>query len=46
MSGAELQAIVADMVGTPPAVLEKVAKAIVIKSAEAAKGVKPGGGAE
>ena len=43
MGGAELQDIVTDMLGTPPVVLEKVAKAIVIKSAEASKGVKAGG---
>ena len=43
-SGEELQKIVTDLIDTSPAVLEQVARAIQIKSAEAAKGVKPGSG--
>jgi hypothetical protein len=45
-SGEELHAIVAGMIATAPAILRQVAQAIQIKSAEAAKGVKPGGAAE
>jgi hypothetical protein len=45
-SGEELQAIVAEMLATPPAILAQVAQAIQIKSAEPAKGVKPGAAAE
>jgi tripartite-type tricarboxylate transporter receptor subunit TctC len=41
-SGEALQAIVAEMLATPPAILAQVAQAIQIKSAEAAKGAKPG----
>jgi tripartite-type tricarboxylate transporter receptor subunit TctC len=41
-SGEELQAIVAEMLATPPSILAQVAQAIQIKSAEAAKGSKPG----
>jgi tripartite-type tricarboxylate transporter receptor subunit TctC len=41
-SGEELQAIVAGMLTTPPSILAQVAQAIQIKSAEPAKGVKPG----
>jgi tripartite-type tricarboxylate transporter receptor subunit TctC len=44
--GEELQKIVTELIDTPPAVIERVARAIQIKSAEAAKGVKPGGGGE
>ena len=40
--GQELAKIIADMLDTPPAVLAKIAKAIEIKSAEPAKGVRPG----
>jgi tripartite-type tricarboxylate transporter receptor subunit TctC len=40
-SGEELQAIVADMLATPPSILAQVARAIQIKSAEPAKGAKP-----
>jgi tripartite-type tricarboxylate transporter receptor subunit TctC len=42
--GEELQKIVADLIDTPAAVPERVARAIQIKSAEAVKGVKAGGG--
>jgi tripartite-type tricarboxylate transporter receptor subunit TctC len=42
--GEELQKIVADLIDTPAAVTERVARAIQIKSAEAVKGVKAGGG--
>jgi tripartite-type tricarboxylate transporter receptor subunit TctC len=42
MGGEELQSIIADMLDTPPAVLERVARAIQINSAEPAKGVRPG----
>jgi hypothetical protein len=42
-SGEELQGIVAEMLATPPAILKQVVQAIQIKSAEAAKGVRPGG---
>jgi tripartite-type tricarboxylate transporter receptor subunit TctC len=45
-SGEELEAIVAEMLATPPAILAQVAQAIQIKSAEPAKSVKPGGAAE
>jgi tripartite-type tricarboxylate transporter receptor subunit TctC len=41
-SGEELQGLIADMLDTPPAILAQVARAIQIKSAEPAKGVKPG----
>jgi hypothetical protein len=34
------------MLDTPPALLAKIAKAIEIKSAEPAKGIKPGAAAE
>jgi tripartite-type tricarboxylate transporter receptor subunit TctC len=44
--GHELEKIIADMLGTPPAVLAKIAKAIEIKAIEPAKGVKPGAAAE
>jgi tripartite-type tricarboxylate transporter receptor subunit TctC len=40
-SGEELQAIVAEMLATPPSILAQVAQAIQIKSAEPAKGAKP-----
>jgi tripartite-type tricarboxylate transporter receptor subunit TctC len=40
-TGEELQKIVAELIDTPPSVIERVARAIQIKSAEAAKGVKP-----
>jgi tripartite-type tricarboxylate transporter receptor subunit TctC len=40
-SGEELQAMVAEMLATPPSILAKVAQAIQIKSAEPAKGVEP-----
>jgi tripartite-type tricarboxylate transporter receptor subunit TctC len=40
-SGAELQGMVAEMLATPPAILAQVAQAIQIKSAEAARSVKP-----
>src|SRR5580692_10365086 len=40
-SGEELQAILAEMLATPPSILAQVAQAIQIKSAEPAKGVKP-----
>ena len=39
-SGEELQAILAEMLATPPSILAQVAQAIQIKSAEPAKGVK------
>jgi hypothetical protein len=45
-SGEELQAMVAEMLATPPAILAQVVQAIRIKSAEPAKGVKPSGAAE
>jgi tripartite-type tricarboxylate transporter receptor subunit TctC len=45
-SGEELAAIIAQMLATPPAILAQVAQAIQIKSAEPAKGVKPGAAAE
>ncbi len=45
-SGEELEAIVAEMLATPRAILDQVAQAIQIKSAEPAKGVQPGGAAE
>ncbi|HEY6255622.1 MAG TPA: hypothetical protein VIY51_07475 [Xanthobacteraceae bacterium] len=45
-TGEELQAIVAEMLATSPAILVQVAQAIQLKSAEPAKGVKPGAGAE
>jgi tripartite-type tricarboxylate transporter receptor subunit TctC len=41
-SGEELQGLIADMLSTSPAVLAQVARAIQIKSAEPAKGIKPG----
>jgi hypothetical protein len=41
-SGAELQGLIAEMLDTPPAILALVARAIQIKSAEPAKGIKPG----
>src|SRR5215212_3336561 len=44
--GEELQKIVNELIGTPPAIIEQVARAVQIKSAEAAKGVKPGAGGE
>jgi tripartite-type tricarboxylate transporter receptor subunit TctC len=40
-SGEELQAMVAEMLATPPSILAQVAQAIQIKSAEPAKGAKP-----
>jgi hypothetical protein len=40
--GEELQRIVRDLIETPPAIIEQVARAVQIKSAEAAKSVKPG----
>jgi hypothetical protein len=46
MSGAQLQAIITAMLDTPPAILAKIAQAIELKSAEPAKGFKPGQGAE
>jgi tripartite-type tricarboxylate transporter receptor subunit TctC len=46
MGGEELAKIIIEMLDTPPAVLAKIAKAIEIKSAEAAKGVRPGAAAE
>ncbi|HEY4403999.1 MAG TPA: hypothetical protein VGN55_05030 [Xanthobacteraceae bacterium] len=45
-SGQDLEKIIADMLGTPPAVLAKIAKAIEIKAIEPAKGIKPGAAAE
>jgi tripartite-type tricarboxylate transporter receptor subunit TctC len=45
-TGEELQRIVSDLIDTPPAVIEQVARAIQIKGAEAAKGVKPVRGGE
>jgi hypothetical protein len=42
--GEELQKIVTELIDTPAAVTDRVARAIQIKSAEAAKGAKPGGG--
>ena len=45
-SGQELEKIIADMLGTPPAVLDKIAKAIEIKAIEPAKGINPGAAAE
>ncbi|HKX09334.1 MAG TPA: hypothetical protein VJN67_14130 [Stellaceae bacterium] len=42
-SGEELQKMVADLIGTPPAVLEQVRRAIQIKGAEAVKGAAPRG---
>jgi tripartite-type tricarboxylate transporter receptor subunit TctC len=44
--GEELTRNIADMLDTPPAILAKIAKAIEIKSAEPAKGIKPGAAAE
>jgi tripartite-type tricarboxylate transporter receptor subunit TctC len=41
-SGEELQKIVADLIETPPAVLEQVKRAIQIKGAEPVKGARPG----
>jgi hypothetical protein len=41
-SGEELQAILAEMLATAPSILAQVAQAIQIKSAEPAKGAKPG----
>ena len=46
MSGEQLQAIITGLLDTPPAILAKVSKAIELKSAEPAKGFKPGGAAE
>jgi tripartite-type tricarboxylate transporter receptor subunit TctC len=46
MGGAQLQTIIAEMLDTPPAILAKIAQAIELKSAEPAKGFKPGQGAE
>ncbi|HEY2227861.1 MAG TPA: hypothetical protein VGI22_09000 [Xanthobacteraceae bacterium] len=40
-SGEELQGLIAAMLNTPPAILAQVARAIQIKSAQPAKGVKP-----
>ena len=45
-NGEEMEAIVSDMLGTPRAILDQVAQAIQIKSAEPAKGVRPGGAPE
>jgi tripartite-type tricarboxylate transporter receptor subunit TctC len=45
-SGEELQGLIAEMLATPPAILAQVARAIQIKSAEPAKGIKPGAAAE
>ena len=45
-SGEEMEAIVSDMLATPRAILDSVAQAIQIKSAEPAKGVRPGGAPE
>jgi tripartite-type tricarboxylate transporter receptor subunit TctC len=45
-NGEELDAIVAEMLVTPPAILAQVAQAIQIKSAEPARSAKPGGAAE
>jgi hypothetical protein len=39
-SGEELQAILAEMLATPPSILAQIGQAIQIKSAEPAKGVK------
>jgi tripartite-type tricarboxylate transporter receptor subunit TctC len=44
--GEELQRIVTELIETPPAVLEQVARAVQIKNAEAAKDIKPGAGGE
>jgi hypothetical protein len=41
-SGEELRGIIAAMLATPPAIRALVAQAIEIKSAEPAKGAKPG----
>jgi tripartite-type tricarboxylate transporter receptor subunit TctC len=46
MGGEQLVKIIAGMLDTPPALLAKIAKAIEIKSAEPAKGIKPGAAAE
>ena len=40
-SGEELEQMVTDMLGTPPAMLEMVSHAIQISSAAAAKGLRP-----
>jgi tripartite-type tricarboxylate transporter receptor subunit TctC len=45
-SGEELQGLIAEMLSTPPAILAQVARAIQIKSAEPARGIKPGAAAE
>jgi tripartite-type tricarboxylate transporter receptor subunit TctC len=45
-SGEELQGLIAQMLDTPPAILAQVARAIQIKSAEPARGVRPGAAAE
>jgi hypothetical protein len=45
-SGQELEKIIVDMLGTPPAVLGRIAKAIEIKAIEPAKGVQPAAAAE
>jgi tripartite-type tricarboxylate transporter receptor subunit TctC len=42
--GEELQKMVNDMIGTPAPVLEKVARAIQLNSAEAVRGARPDGG--
>ena len=44
--GEDLQRFVADMIDTPPAILEKVRQAIQVKSAEALKGAKTDGGGD
>ena len=46
MGGEELAKLIVDMLHTPPTLRAKIAKAIEIKSAEAAKGLKPGAAAE
>jgi tripartite-type tricarboxylate transporter receptor subunit TctC len=45
-SGEELAGIIAEMLATPPAILERVVQAIQIKSAEAVKSVRPSGAPE
>jgi tripartite-type tricarboxylate transporter receptor subunit TctC len=44
--GEELQRIVTELIETPPAIIEQVARAVQIKSAERAKGVQPGRASE
>jgi tripartite-type tricarboxylate transporter receptor subunit TctC len=44
--GEELQRIVTELIETPPAIIEQVARAVQIKNAEAAKGVQPGRASE